>query len=215
MSDRVRRRHRLDDPGHLLLLADRTIAIRRLLSDVGAHPLGVRCVLDIGCGAGDSLATVLAASGPAAVTGVDPDESRLARARDRIRPGRFQSASGTALPFGDDAFDVALLFTVLSSVTDDARRRAVAAEARRVVRPGGGVLVYDFAANPGNSATRGLSERDVRILFAGCKTESRRVTPLPALARRLARSGRPRTWLSRLPVPRTHHLTWITIAPPA
>jgi ubiquinone/menaquinone biosynthesis C-methylase UbiE len=207
----TRRRHRLDDPGHLLLLADRTIAIRRLLRDVGAYPLGARRVLDIGCGEGDSLATVLAAGGPADVAGIDFDAARLDRARDRVRPGRFEEADGASLPFADDEFDLALLFTVLSSVRGETDRAAICAEARRVVRPGGGVLVYDFAANPGNSQTRGLSERDVRILFPGCTYESRRVTPLPALARRLARSGRPRTWLSRLPVPRTHHLTWITI----
>jgi ubiquinone/menaquinone biosynthesis C-methylase UbiE len=210
MSTR-RRRHRLDDPGHLLLLADRTLALRRLLRKVGVHPLGDRTVLDLGCGAGDSLATLLAAGGPARVTGIDPDESRIARARDRIRPGRFEVGDARALPFDDSAFDIALLFTVLSSVPDDADRRAIAAEARRVVRPGGGVLVYDFALNPGNRETRGLSERDARILFGGCTYESLRVTPLPALARRLARSGRPRTWLSRLPVPRTHHLLWITL----
>ena len=210
MTDVVRRRHRLDDPGHLLLLADRTLALRRLLRDVGAHPLEERRVLDLGCGAGDSLATLLAASGPACVTGVDPDATRLAVAADRIRPGTFFVADGSALAFADGAFDVVLLFTVLSSVADDAQRRAIVAETMRVLRPGGGVLLYDFDMNPGNSETRGLSERQARILFDGCAIESRRVTPLPALARRLARSGRPRTWLSRLPVPRTHHLSWIT-----
>jgi len=206
----ARRRHRLDDPGHLLLLADRTLALRRLLQDVGAYPLGDRRVLDIGCGAGDSLATLLAAGGAAEVVGVDPDEARLASARDRVRPGAFSVGSGTSLQFEDDSFDLALLFTVLSSVADDADRSAIAAEVRRVLRPGGGILLYDFARNPGNRQTRGFSEKDARILFDGCTYESRRVTPLPVLARRLARSGRPRTWLSRLPVPRTHHLTWIS-----
>jgi len=211
VTERVRRRYRLDDPGHLLLLADRTIALRRLLSDVGACPLGDRRVLDVGCGAGDSLATLLAAAGPARVTGIDPDAARLGSARDRIRPGEFSVGDGAALPFEGGSFDVVLLFTVLSSVPADAARRAIASETRRVLRPGGGALLYDFAVNPANSKTRGLSKRDVRILFDGCTYESRPVTPLPALARQLARSGRPRTWLSRLPVPRTHHLTWITV----
>jgi SAM-dependent methyltransferase len=205
-----RRRHRLDDPGHLLLLADRTIALRRLLHDVGAWPLGRRRVLDVGCGGGDSLATLLAAAGPAAVTGVDVDEARLVRCRDRIRPGQFEVADARELPLEADAFDVVLLFTVLSSVPEDSDRTAIAAECRRVLAPGGAVLLYDFAVNPRNPETRGLSERDARILFPGCSFRSVKVTPLPALARRLARSGRPRTWLARLPVPRTHHLTWIT-----
>ena len=204
-----RRRHRIDDPGHLLLLADRTLALRRLLREVGAWPLGDRRVLDVGCGGGDSLATLLAAAGPADVTGVDVDELRLARSRDRVRPGTFDVADGQALPFDDATFDVVLLFTVLSSVASDDGRRAIAAECRRVLRPGGGVLLYDFAFNPGNRETRGLSEREARILFPGSSYRSVKLTPLPALARRLARSGRPRTWLARLPVPRTHHLTWI------
>ncbi len=221
MSDTTRRRHRLDDAGHRLLLADRTAAIRRLL---GATRPGR--VLDVGCGAGDSLATFLAAVGPCAATGVDLDAARLAAARDRIRPGTFREADAGALPFGDATFDAVLLFTVLSSVPDDVDRRRIAAEALRVLGSGsgsgggggggggggegGGVLLYDFALNPLNRQTRGLSPREARILFPGCTFREERVTPLPALARRLARTGRPRTWLTRLPVPRTHHLTWIT-----
>ncbi len=211
-DDVVRRRHRLEDAGHRLLLADRVLALRRLLTQVGAHPLGTRRVLDVGCGAGDSLATLLAASGPARVVGVDASAARLAVARDRVRPGAFVQADARALPFRDGAFDVALLFTVLSSVPADADRARLAAETRRVVAPGGGVLVYDFERNPGNPATRGLSPRELRILFPGSVHEAVRVTPLPALARRLARGGRPRTWLARLPVPKTHHLTWISLS---
>jgi SAM-dependent methyltransferase len=51
---------------------------------------------------------------------------------------RFLVADATDLPFPDAAFDVVTFFDVLEHIADDAR---AAAEALRVLRPGGFVLV--------------------------------------------------------------------------
>ncbi len=210
MSGSLRRRHRLDDPGHRILLAERALAIRNVLRDEGAWPLAERRVLDIGCGAGDSLATLLAAGGPAAAFGVDRDAARLATAQDRVRPGGFAAADAGLLPFRGGTFDLCLLSTVLSSVLDDPDRRSIASEALRVLRSGGAVLWYDFRWNPTNPETRGLSRDDVGILFPGCAFRFVRMTPPAPLARALARrTPHARAWLDRLPLPRTHELGWI------
>jgi SAM-dependent methyltransferase len=57
-------------------------------------------------------------------------------------------ASGSALPFGDDSFDLVTSVAVLHHIADPADVRQSLAEMVRVVRPGGRVLVWDH--NPRN-----------------------------------------------------------------
>ena len=68
--------------------------------------------------------------------GLDPAPAMLARARDR----GVASVGGVAeaLPFTDGSFDVALLVTTICFVDDVA---ATLREARRVLRPGGSLVV--------------------------------------------------------------------------
>lgn len=103
-----------------------------------------RRVLDVGCGPGAitrGLAERVAPGGE--VVGVDRDAGSVAQARSTwagVAGLRFEEADGAALPFDDDAFDVAFLHAVLQHVESPA---AVLAEVRRVVRPGGVVGVAD------------------------------------------------------------------------
>lgn len=57
---------------------------------------------------------------------------------------RLGRADSSALPFPDRAFDRVLLFFLLHEQPEDVRRRTLA-EALRVVRPGGSVVIVDFA----------------------------------------------------------------------
>jgi arsenite methyltransferase len=103
-------------------------------------------VLDIGAGPGFlacEMAAVVGASG--SVQGVDPSESMLAIAAERERargaaPVEFRAGDALALPFGDDSFDAAVATQVYEYVDD---MPAALAEARRVLRPGGRLLVLD------------------------------------------------------------------------
>jgi hypothetical protein len=62
----------------------------------------------------------------------------------------------------------------------------VASEVRRVLRPGGALLWYDFrVGNPWNPHVRAMSRRSIRALFPGWRGSFRLVTLLPPLARRL------------------------------
>ena len=101
-------------------------------------PLDGKPILDIGCGPG-SLAKALAADG-AAVTGVDPGEAALARARAAVPGARFESASGEALPFPDASFSGAVMLNALHHVPEPARALA---EAARVLRPGYALVVVE------------------------------------------------------------------------
>jgi hypothetical protein len=100
---------------------------------------------------------------------------------------------------------VVLLFTVLSSVHDDRIARALAAEVRRVLAPGGVVAWYDLRApSPANDQVRPWAAADVHALFPDLEGRLRPVTLLPPLARRLGGwTDRLYPWLARGPL-RTH-----------
>ena len=102
--------------------------------------------LDVGCGTGALVQTVLDAAEPAEVVGVDPSEGFLDEARRRVADSRasFRAADAQALPFEDDRFDATVSGLVLNFVP--APEQAVA-ELVRVTAPGGVVAAYlwDYA----------------------------------------------------------------------
>jgi len=96
-------------------------------------PRGAR-ILDAGAGSGRNMVD-LARRGR--VTGVElsPASAEVARARG---VGEVITGSIDRLPFADDAFDLAVSFDVIEHVDDD---RATLRELRRVVSPGGRLVV--------------------------------------------------------------------------
>jgi SAM-dependent methyltransferase len=98
-------------------------------------------VLDIGSGPGFLAAEMAAEMGPdGRVVGLDPSESMLALGRRRGAPAEFVEGDALALPFGDESFDAAVATQVYEYVAD---MPTALAEARRVLRPGGRLLILD------------------------------------------------------------------------
>jgi SAM-dependent methyltransferase len=95
-----------------------------------------RQVLDVGCGAGTDLMRF--ARGGAVVSGVDISSSAIALAKAHFAQqglaADLREADGERLPFADDAFDLVYAHGVVQYTTDD---RALVAECRRVLKPGG------------------------------------------------------------------------------
>jgi SAM-dependent methyltransferase len=177
-----------------------------LLGTHGFGDLASQRVLDVGCGAGGELAR-LAGDGadPAQLVGVDLLPGRVGGAAESLPEARFAVANGAELPFRDGAFDLALLFTVLSSVLVGDLRARIGADVARVLRPGGAVLWYDFRWNPTNRQTTGIGVDEVRRLFPGFAHETRRVTLAPPLARAIApRAPKVAAAASRVPFLRSH-----------
>jgi ArsR family transcriptional regulator len=122
------------------------VADREIERALAHHlPVGARRLLDIGTGTG-RLLEVLAPKVEQAI-GVDQSREMLALARANLAKAGIDNADIRqgdmyALPFESDAFDVVTIHHVLHYADDPA---AALAEAARVVRPGGIVLVVDFS----------------------------------------------------------------------
>lgn len=143
--------------------------IASLLRHAGGEALarrdGVR-LLDLGCGPGEStFALARAFTGEAEVVGIDLYRAMVARARRRHRRRhrdltgvRFEVADATHLPFAERSFDLAIGHSFLYLVRD---RAAVLREARRVLRPGGQLLLMEPHADGSlrAAARRGLRDR--------------------------------------------------------
>lgn len=102
--------------------------------------------LDVGCGTGALTQTILARTGAATVTGLDPSESFLAFARRQTQDRRvsYQTGDAQVLPFPNMTFDAAVTGLALNFVRNPAQ---AVAEMKRVVRAGGtcAAYVWDYA----------------------------------------------------------------------
>ena len=209
-DERTLRRWSGDNPGNAAILRERTMATAVLVQTWGGVRTGAR-VLDLGCGAATTLGDDLEHTDLVRL-GVDILYERVV---DAHRAGRFDGeacADGSRLPLRSGSIDLITIFTVFSSIGDDAICAGIGREAARVLRPGGAVLFYDFRyRNPWNRNTHPVSRRRAAACFPGFDQRWHLVTLLPPLARRLG----PATdhiypWLARLPGARSHRLGLFT-----
>ena len=94
-----------------------------------------RLILEIGGGRSGLTALLYP---HARVINVDPDMNHATEAVNQQHAMRFVCGTATALPFFDHSFDAVTLFDVIEHIDDDAR---AAAEVKRVIKPGGTVLL--------------------------------------------------------------------------
>jgi SAM-dependent methyltransferase len=100
---------------------------------------------DLGCGTGHI--SQLLAPAVARVIAVDESGPMLTAARERLRDHtNVELRTGTveSLPIEDAALDVAILFLVAHFITDPAK---VMAEIRRVLKPGGRLVIVDLMSH--------------------------------------------------------------------
>jgi ubiquinone/menaquinone biosynthesis C-methylase UbiE len=201
----------LFDPPYLYTIQQRQRALLRLLRGHGITTLADKRILELGCGRGGVLHEYLAyGAAPGMLHGIDliPDRLRLARELLPMLP--IACADGSRLPYPAESFDMALQYTVFSSILDSDIRHRVAADMMRVLRPGGLIIWYDFWINPLNRHTRGIRIPEIRDLFPGCALTHYRITLAPPLAERTV----PISWtlssvLEKLRILNTHFLVGI------
>lgn len=97
--------------------------------------------LDVGCGSGAFTEIIVERCAPGMMGGIDPSEEQLAFARTRppLKVVEFRQANAQAVPFQDNAFDVAVMPLVISFVPDPAKG---VGEMARVVCPEGTIAAY-------------------------------------------------------------------------
>jgi ArsR family transcriptional regulator len=164
-------------------LFGREFALRALVGLLPRH----WTVADLGCGTGSTLGVIAPHVGRA--VGVDASDEMLASARTRtarcpnvdLRRGLLE-----ALPLGDAEVDAAFLMLVLHHLATPARALA---EAGRVVRPGGRLLVVDMLPHGREDYRRqmghvwlGFPEDQMRRWLAQAGFDEVALTELPAAA---------------------------------
>ena len=95
------------------------------------------CVLEVGCG--DGRVTALLAEKAETVIAIEPDDERIAFAKNTIETVRFIRGAGEYLGFRNDSFDLVLFTLSLHhQASDDALR-----EAHRVLRKRGQLIIIE------------------------------------------------------------------------
>lgn len=139
-----------------------------------------RRVLEVGCGNGATTALILENLDPAVHIGVDPSPGLIAKAE-----ARYAGRAGLSFALGDASdtgqqeshFDVVVVHTVFSHLADP---NAALAEARRVLKPGGVLAVFD-----GDYATNTVALHDGDALQAAMVAVQRNVIHDPYIMRKL------------------------------
>jgi SAM-dependent methyltransferase len=210
-SQEKREHYSLFFEAQLFMIQQRQRVLIKSLKRNGFYPLSERKIIDIGCGEHGLFLECLAFGvQPQNLHGTDLLIDRLKIAHQTFSNVPVTNSDGQDLPYASQSFDLALQFTVFSSILDNEVRTKLAREMLRVLRPGGAILWYDFWLNPTNPQTRGIRPPEIRGLFPGCRFEFHRITLAPPIARRLV----PLSWslallLESLKVFNSHYLAVI------
>ncbi len=119
---------------HWWFVARRRLIGATLAAGLPAAGSAPRRILDVGCGTGTMLGELRRFGD---VHGVDPEPAAVEYCHSQGE-AQVQLASGAEVPHPDGAFDLVTLLDVIEHVEDD---QTLLREARRVLRPGGSVLV--------------------------------------------------------------------------
>lgn len=175
MTRPIETRGRTEEEDRYYSLSRRVYAIFAYVYDVVAFPLrGLRHevadmvelspgsrVLDVATGTG---AQAVAFAGKAReVVGIDLSDAmlRIARRKNRFPNVTFQQADAVDLPFEDGSFDASCVSFALHEMPTSIRERVVR-EMARVTKPGGSVVVVDYAL-PRNHVTSTLAYHIIKL----------------------------------------------------
>jgi len=176
------------NPAALFTSQQREKDIIKALANHGISDLSDKKILDLGCGSGGVLRDfVKYGASPENCYGIDLLSGRVEAARMLSPNIDFRCANAEELPYDNGVFDIAIIFTVLTSILDMKMKQNVAKELLRVLRPSGIILYYDYHMNnPSNPDVRGVKKKEILELFPSCKVKLKRITLAPPLTRAIA-----------------------------
>jgi SAM-dependent methyltransferase len=191
---------------------ERQRAILYLFRELGITDPSDLKLLEVGCGTGGNLLEFLRLGFRASnMKGLELLDERVAIANESLPKGMVEQGDALDVPISDNSTDILLLSTVFSSLLDPDYQEKLAGRLWNAVKPGGGILWYDFIYdNPSNPDVRGVPVKRIRELFPHGTMITRRVTLAPPLSRFVTRLH-PSLYnvFNCLPFLRTHVLCWI------
>lgn len=194
-------------------MQERQRAMLGLFDRLGWSDLSSRRVLEVGCGGGDNLLELLRLGfAPSNLAGIELLPDRFAHAMQTLPAGVvLMQGDASLVKLSDESEDIVLQSTVFSSLLDAPFQWRLAQTMWRWVRPGGGVLWYDFTIdNPANPDVRGVPVSRICELFPEGRVQYQRVTLAPPIARRVcALHAALYPVFNAIPLLRTHVLAWI------
>ena len=195
------------NPGNLLMVQERERFLSKLFRQSGWTNIDALKAFEAGCSTGYNLRLLVQWGGrPENLAGIDLDPAAVNYCKSHSPEIRVHAGSADSIPEPNGHFDLALAFTLFSSVPDDEVCQGISQELLRITKPGGLILVYDMRRrNPANRSVHPISAQDIRRWFPRCGLRARTITLAPPLARR---AGQRAPWLygplAKLPFLRTH-----------
>lgn len=200
-------------PHNYLTFQEKERKIITLIRQCDIEPIDNKRVLEIGCGTGANLLLFLGLGfHPENLIGNELLESRAADARKRLPiETRIIVGDAAEVAFPDSHFDIVFQSTVFTSLLDDAFQQRLADRMWAIIKPGGGVIWYDFVFNnPFNPDVRGVPVRRIKALFPHGNIRYWRLTLAPPISRLVTRVHPILYGLLNLaPFLRTHVLCWV------
>lgn len=143
-----------------------------------AEPKAGQRILDVGCGYGGTIALLNETKRDLTMTGLNIDARQVERARKLVQPHAqngnkidFVVGNACALPFPDNSFDTVL---AVECIFHFPSRIDFLKEARRVLKPGGKLVLSDFVANLWLLAGTGLyllyAQKDIKPIYGSRNT---------------------------------------------
>ena len=185
----------------------------RLFARLGWRDLSSRRVLEVGCGNGANLMELLRIGfAPRNLAGIEALPERFAQAMQMLPAGVvLMQGDASLVKLPDESEDIVLQSGVFSSLLDAPFQWRLAQTMWRWVRPGGGVLWYDFTVDDRTRLdVRGVPVGRIRELFPQGRVQYQRVTLASPLARRVC-ALHPALYpvFNAIPLLRTHVVAWI------
>jgi len=206
-------RYSILNPATIMIEQEKERAMIKWIKENHIEPLENKKLLEFGCGIGTNIQKFIRFGFiPSNIFVNDLMDERLHTAKELL-PSQVNFYEGSAmnLNFNENYFDIVFQSMVFSSILDLDYRYKLAEKMWHWVKPGGGILWYDFIYdNPQNPDVKGVRLNELKNLFKGAKIVKKKITLAPPISRIVTRIHPNLYYLfNSLYFLRTHLLVWI------